>query len=454
MATIRLSPSRTDFIGLGLLLALSMGQAQAAAVTATDPWSDLPAQVSQLLPGIIELRHAIHQHPELGNREFNTSQRIAQRLRELGLEVQTGVAHTGVVGILKGGKPGPVVAIRAELDALPLTESTGLPYASTVRAKDIGNDLRTRGKEIGVMHACGHDAHMAMAIGVAEVLAAHRDELPGTLKLIFQPAEEGPPLGEEGGAALMIKQGVLQAPKPEVIFGIHVTAGTAGTFTLSKARTTASADTFVAHITGRQTHAAFPWTGIDPVPVAAQVILAWQTIPSRQSNLSVLPAPVISVGRIEGGDRHNIIPAEVRLEGSIRTVSDEQREDVLKRMSNTAQGIAQASGATAKVEILPGGYRSGYNDTALVERMLPVLQQVSTTPVKIDNGTYGADDFAEYARQIPGIFMRMGVTPKALEGQTVWPTHSPGFQVDDPSLAVGIKALSLMTLRYMRHEGL
>lgn len=428
----------------GILLLLLSG-----SLSAAEPWNDLDAQIQRALPGVIALRHAIHQQPELGNREVLTSQRIAQRLRELGLEVQTGIAHTGVVGILRGGRPGPVVAIRAELDALPLTEQTGLPYASTVRSKDEGNDLRSRGKDIGVMHACGHDAHMAMALGVAEVLAAHREQLPGTLKLIFQPAEEGPPLGEAGGARLMIEQGVLQNPAPQVIFGIHVTAGTAGTFTLSRQRTTAAAGTFVARISGRQTHAAFPWTGIDPVPVAAQVILAWQTIPSRQSNLSLLPAPVISVGRIEGGERHNIIPAEVRLEGSIRTVSDEQREDVLQRMTRTAEKIAEASGAKAQVEYLPGGYRAGYNDTALVDRMLPVLQQVSTTPVRIDNGTYGADDFAEYARQIPGLFMRMGVTPKSLEGGPVWPTHSPGFQVDDPSLAVGIRALSRMTLSYM-----
>ncbi|MGE8406836.1 MAG: M20 metallopeptidase family protein [Pseudomonas sp.] len=431
----------------GLFLGILTGSASAAQ---TADWGDLDARIAKALPGVIELRHQIHQHPELGNREVETAQRIAKRLRELGLEVQTGVAHTGVVGILRGGKPGPVVAIRAELDALPLTEQTGLPYASTVRVTDQSGDFRTRGKEVGVMHACGHDAHMAMALGVAEVLAARRDELPGTLKLIFQPAEEGPPLGETGGAKQMIEEGVLSNPAPAVIFGIHVTAGTAGTFTLSRSRTTAAADTFVARIKGRQTHAAFPWTGIDPVPVAAQTILAWQTIPSRQSNLSVLPAPVISVGRIEAGDRHNIIPAEVRLEGSIRTVSDEQREDVLQRMRRTAEKIAEASGASAEVEYLPGNYRAGHNDTALVDRLLPVLEQVSTTPVKIDNGTYGADDFAEYARQIPGIFMRMGVTPPALADKPLWPTHSPGFQVDDPSLAVGIRALSRMTLSFMQ----
>ncbi|WP_397458421.1 amidohydrolase [Pseudomonas asplenii] len=423
------------------------------SLSAAEPWSDLDAQIDKALPGVIALRHAIHQHPELGNREFDTGQRVAQRLRELGLEVQTGIAHTGVIGLLRGGQPGPVVAIRAELDALPLTEQTGLPYASTAHAKNPGNDLRNRDQEVGVMHACGHDAHMAMALGVAEVLAAHREQLPGTLKLIFQPAEEGPPVGEDGGARLMIKQGALHNPAPDVIFGLHVTAGKAGTFTLSRQRTTAAADTFVARIIGRQTHAAFPWTGIDPVPVAAQVILAWQTIPSRQSNLSLLPAPVISVGRIEAGDRHNIIPADVRLEGSIRTVSDAQREDVLQRMTRTAEKIAEAAGASAQVDYLPGGYRSGYNDTALVDRLLPVLQQVSTTAVQIDNGTYGADDFAEYARQVPGLFLRMGVTPAALEGKPVWPTHSPGFQVDDPSLAVGIRALSRMTLSYMGVTG-
>ena len=434
--------------GLGAALLLLFGIAHA------DEGGDLEARIAKALPGVIELRHVIHQHPELGNREQQTAARIAQRLRELGLEVQTGIAHTGVVGLLRGGKPGPVVAIRAELDALPLTEQTGLPYASTVRAPDQSADVRTRGKEVGVMHACGHDAHMAMALGVAEVLAAQRAELPGTLKLIFQPAEEGPPPGESGGAKLMIEQGVLENPAPAVIFGIHVTAGTSGTFTLSRTRTTAAADTFVARFKGRQTHAAFPWTGIDPVPVAAQTILAWQTIPSRQSNLSVLPAPVISVGRIEAGDRHNIIPAEVRLEGSIRTVSDEQREDVLQRMRRTAQKIAEASGASAEVEYLPGNYRAGYNDTALVDYLLPVLAQVSTTPVKIDAGTYGADDFAEYARQIPGVFMRMGVTPAELANKPVWPTHSPGFQIDDQAMAVGMLALSKLTLRFMQDHQL
>ncbi|MFK3940245.1 amidohydrolase [Pseudomonas monteilii] len=430
--------------GLGAALLLLSGIVHAGE------GGSLEARIAKVLPGVIELRHVIHHYPELGNREHQTAARIAQRLRELGLEVQTGIAHTGVVGLLRGGKPGPVVAIRAELDALPLTEQTGLPYASTVRALDQSADLRTRGKEIGVMHACGHDAHMAMALGVAEVLAAQRAELPGTLKLIFQPAEEGPPLGESGGAKLMIEQGVLENPTPAVIFGIHVTAGTSGAFTLSRTRTTAAADTFVARFKGRQTHAAFPWTGIDPVPVAAQTILAWQTIPSRQSNLSVLPAPVISVGRIEAGDRHNIIPAEVRLEGSIRTVSDEQREDVLQGMRRMAQKIAEASGASAEVDYLPGNYRTGYNDTALVDALLPVLAQVSTTPVKIDAGTYGADDFAEYARQIPGVFMRMGVTPPALADKSVWPTHSPGFQIDDQAMAVGMLALSKLTLRFMQ----
>ncbi|NIF29102.1 amidohydrolase [Pantoea sp. Tr-811] len=430
------------FTGLALLLL--------STTIAAQGWDDLDARIAKAMPGVIEIRQQIHQHPELGNREVHTAALIAKRLGELGLQVQTGIAHTGVVGILHGGKPGPVVAIRAELDALPLTEQTGLPYASRVRSVDQSGDFRTRGKEVGVMHACGHDAHMAMALGVAEVLAARREELPGTLKLIFQPAEEGPPLGEAGGARLMIEQGVLENPKPAVIFGLHVTAGTAGSLTLSRTRTTAAADTFVARIMGRQTHAAFPWTGIDPVPVAAQTILAWQTIPSRQSNLSLLPAPVISVGRIEAGDRHNIIPAEVRLEGSIRTVSDEQREDVLQRMRRTAEKIAEASGASATVEYLPGNYRAGYNDTALVERMLPVLEQVSTQPVKVDSGTYGADDFAEYARQVPGLFMRMGVTPAQLADKPVWPTHSPGFQVDDHALSVGIAALSRMTLSYMQ----
>ncbi len=426
-----------------------------AMAAALDPsrLDQLDQDIQRATPQLIQLRHHFHQHPELGNREFETAKRVAQRLRELGLEVQTEVAHTGVVGLLKGGKPGPVVAIRSELDALPVTEQTGLPFASTVTAPYSGNDLSQAGKKVGVMHACGHDAHIAIVLGVAEVLAARKDTLPGTVKFIFQPAEEGVPLGETGGARLMIEQGVLNAPAPEAIFGLHVGPGASGSLSVSRQRTTAAADTFVATVTGEQTHGAFPWNGIDPIPLAAQIILGWQTIPSRQVDLVALPAPVISVGKIDAGVRSNIIPAEVRLEGTLRTLTEGQRTDVIDRLRRTASKIAESVGASATLQILPGSYPAGYNNSALVDAVLPELEATSTQPVEIDSGVYAADDFAEYSRKIPGVFFGLGVTPPGLDPAHTWPNHSPKFLVDDNALPVGVRALSRVTLAYLANNG-
>lgn len=425
-----------------------------AMATEIDPQrlSQLDQDIQRATPQLIELRHAIHQHPELGNREFDTAKRVAKRLRELGITVQTEVAHTGVVGILHGGKPGPVVAIRSELDALPVTEQTGLPYASSVTVPYSGNDFSQAGKTVGVMHACGHDAHIAIVLGVAEVLAKHKDSLPGTVKFIFQPAEEGVPVGEKGGARLMIEQGVLADPAPAAIFGLHVGPGASGSLSISRQRTTAAADTFVATVTGEQTHGAFPWAGIDPIPLAAQIVLGWQTIPSRQMDLVALPAPVISVGRIDAGVRSNIIPAQVRLEGTVRTLSQAQRDDVIERLRRTASKIAESAGASAHIEVTPT-YPAGYNNSALVDALLPQLKASSTLAVDIESGVYAADDFAEYSRRIPGVFFGLGVTPDGIDPAHTWPNHSPKFLVDDNALPGGVRALSRVTLAYLANNG-
>lgn len=413
----------------------------------------LDQDILNATPDLIELRHDLHQHPELGNRETRTAKIVAERLRRLGLVVQTGIGHTGVVGVLQGGQPGPVVAIRSELDALPVTEETGLPYASKVTQTYSGNDFSQAGKTVGVMHACGHDAHIAIVLGVAEVLAAHKDSLPGTVKFIFQPAEEGVPVGETGGARLMIEQGVLTNPTPVAIFGLHVGPGKSGMLSVSRQRTTAASDNFVATIRGEQTHGAFPWTGIDPFPLAAQIILGWQTIPSRQVNLVALPAPVISIGKIDAGVRSNIIPGEVRMEGTFRTLTDAQRDDVIMRMRRTASKIAESGGGTATLDIQPGSYPAGYNNTALVDKLLPELEASSQIPVRISSGVYAADDFAEYSRQIPSLFFGLGVTPEGTDPATAAPNHSPKFLVDDNALPVGIRALSRLTLSYLASNG-
>lgn len=435
-----------------LLAALLAAPLAHAAEIDPQRLSQLDQDIQRATPQLIELRHAIHQHPELGNREFETAKRVAQRLRELGLTVQTEVAHTGVVAVLRGGKPGPVVAIRSELDALPVTEQTGLPYASTVSVPYSGNDFSQAGKTVGVMHACGHDAHIAIVLGVAEVLAKHKDSLPGTVKFIFQPAEEGVPVGEKGGARLMIEQGVLAEPAPQAIFGLHVGRGVSGSLSISRERTTAAADTFVATVTGAQTHGAFPWAGIDPIPLAAQIVLGWQTIPSRQMDLVALPAPVISVGRIDAGVRSNIIPAQVRLEGTVRTLSQAQRDDVIERLRRTASKIAESAGASASIDVTPT-YPAGYNNSALVDALLPQLKASSKLPVDIESGVYAADDFAEYSRKIPGVFFGLGVTPDGIDPAHTWPNHSPKFLVDDNALPVGVRALSRVTLAYLANNG-
>ena len=321
-------------------------------------------------PKVIEYRRDIHQHPELGNREFRTSKLIADRLKQLGIEVRTPIAHTGVVGILRGGKPGRVVGLRADMDALPVTEQVDLPFKSTVRST-------YNGQEVGVMHACGHDAHVAILLGVAEVLSSVRSDLPGTVVFLFQPAEEGAPQGEEGGAALMVKEGALDNPKVDAVFGLHVTSRIAvGQISYRPGAEMAAVDSFRIKVHGKQTHGAYPWLGVDPIVVASQIVLALQTIPSRQLDVSLAPA-VVTVGAIHGGVRNNIIPDDVEMIGTIRSLDETMRSDIHQRIKRTAEDIASSGGAKADVTI-ETGYPVTYNDPALTEKMAPTLRKVSS----------------------------------------------------------------------------
>src|SRR3954469_736461 len=358
--------------------------------------SDIDARVPRVMSKVIAWRRDIHEHPELSNRETRTADLVAQHLRSLGIEVRTGVAHTGVVGVLRGGKPGPVVALRADMDALPVAEEVDVPFASKVRTT-------YNGQEVGVMHACGHDTHTAMLMGVAEVLAGMRSELPGTVKFIFQPAEEGAPAGERGGAQLMIEEGALDDPKPSAIFGLHVFPYPTGEIRYRAGGIMAGADVLRIVVRGRQTHGALPWKGIDPIVVASQIVLGLQTITSRQVDLTNAPA-VVTIGAINGGLRYNIIPDSVVMVGTIRTFDDRMREDIHQRVRRTAELIAESAGASAQVTIDTTGLVT-YNDPALTEQIVPTLSQVAGKDhVGLATPTTTAEDFSRYQQHIPGVF--------------------------------------------------
>src|SRR5690606_16027993 len=327
----------------------------------------IDAAVTQVNGRVVAWRRDIHQNPELGNREFRTSKLVAHHLRSLGLEVQTGIAHTGVVGMLRGGKPGPLVALRADMDALPVTEMVDLPFASKVRTE-------YNGQEVGVMHACGHDNHVAILMGVAEILAAMKSDLPGDVMFIFQPAEEGAPAGEEGGAQLMLKEGLFAKEKPAAVFGLHVTPLPVGTIAYRAGGIMASSDTWRMVVRGKQTHGAYPWQGTDPIVTAAQIVMGLQTVVSRQSNLTRAPA-VVTVGQVHGGIRSNIIPDSVVMVGTIRTLDPDMRTDVHERVRRTAEHIAASQGATVDVRINLG-YPVTVNDPELTRWALPTLERV------------------------------------------------------------------------------
>lgn len=391
---------------------------------------------------VIECRRDIHQHPELGNRETRTSKIIADRLRELGIEVKIPVAHTGVIGILRGGHPGRVVALRADMDALPVTEQVDVPFKSTVRTT-------FNGHEAGVMHACGHDAHVAILLGVAEVLAGIRDEIPGTVKFLFQPAEEGAPEGEEGGAKLMVKEGALDNPKVDAVFGLHVTSRyPAGEIAYRPGSMMAAVDSFKIVVHGKQTHGAYPWLGVDPIVVAAQIVLGLQTIPSRQVDSSLAPS-IVTVGAIHGGVRNNIIPDEVEMIGTIRSLDAKMRDEIHARIKRTAEDIAKSGGATATVKI-DEGYPITYNDPAITERMAPTLRRVAgDANVQVVNAVLGAEDFSFFQQRVPGLFFWLGTRPKNETAEQAASNHSPLFYVDESGLELGVRAMAHVAVDYL-----
>lgn len=424
---------------MSCLIGLSVSaQAQVPALPPT-----VEGMVDGVMPQVVEWRRDFHQHPELGNREFRTAGIIAEHLRALGMEVQTEVAHTGVVGILKGGREGPVVALRADMDALPVEEQVDLPFASRVRTQYNGQD-------VGVMHACGHDNHMAILMGAATVLAEMRDELQGTVMFIFQPAEEGAPEGEEGGAELMLKEGLFDELRPDAVFGLHVWPIPAGQIAVREGGTMASSDSFRIRVQGQQTHGAAPWAGIDPIVVASQIVMGLQTIPSRQLDSTLTPS-IVTVGAINGGVRSNIIPDSVEMIGTLRTFDAETRRQIHERVERTATQIAASAGATVEVDISLG-YPVTYNDPELTRNMAPTLQRVAGERFVEASLITGAEDFSYYANEVPGMFFFLGIG--ADDPAMVYPNHSPYFYADERALPVGVKAMTALALDFMNGSGL
>ena len=422
---------------LALFVALPLAL-YAQASPATTFRAEIDKRAADITGRVVGWRRDIHQHPELSFEEKRTAALVAAHLESLGLEVHTGVGGNGVLGILRGGRPGPVVALRADMDALPVTELVDLPFKSTVRAQ-------YNGQEVGVMHACGHDNHVAILMGTAEVLTAMKARLPGTVKFIFQPAEEGPPIG---GAGPMIEAGVLENPKVDAIFGLHVGPGPMGTVTYRAGPTGASGDNFKIIVHGRQTHGAMPWAGVDPIVVGSQIVLGMQTIVSRQIDLSSANA-IVTVGAFNAGNRTNIIPDSAVLIGTVRTFDETVRREIHARIRKTAEGIAQSAGATAEVQI-EIGYPVNANDAALTNRMVPTLQRaVGAQKVFEAPRTTASEDFSRYSLKVPGLFIGLGVTPTSKDWRTVAANHSPLFEADEAALPVGVKVMSSLAIDYL-----
>jgi amidohydrolase len=429
-------------IAAAATLSVAPAFAAADAADAAALRADADGIVHSLVPRLIETRRYLHQRPELSNREVETGKYLAKRLRELGLDVRYPVAKTGVVAVLKGGRPGPVVALRSDIDALPVTEEVDVPFKSTVRTT-------FDGKDVGVMHACGHDAHMAILLTVAETLAKVRDRVPGTVRFLFQPAEEGPPAGEEGGAPLMIREGALGDAK--AIFGLHVmSALPVGVIGYREGGIMASADDFRIVVKGRQTHGAQPWNGVDPIVVASQIVNGLQTIVSRQMDLTK-GAVVVTVGKIEGGMRFNIVPDEVTMQGTIRAFDPEMRTDVHERVKRTAESIAAASGATAVVEIgRVARWPVTFNDPALTEKMRPTLERVAGPgKAQVIVPATVSEDFSEYQKVIPGLFVHVGIRKANGTIDDYAPNHSPRFRIDESGLELGARALTNLALDWL-----
>ena len=421
----------------GLVTQLALGQ-----VTTLNARMDKTAE--GLEKKVVAWRRDFHQHPELGNREFQTAAKIAAHLQSLGMEVKTGVGKTGVVGLLKGGKPGPVVALRADMDGLPVTERVDLPFKSVEKTE-------YNGQQTGIMHACGHDTHVAMLMGAAEVLASVKNDLRGTVKFIFQPAEEGAPAGEEGGAYLMVKEGVLENPKVDAIFGLHINSQTeVGTIKYRPGATMAAVDQYAIKIKGRQAHGAAPWSSVDPIVTAAQVVMGLQTIVSRNLVLTDNPA-VVTVGALHSGIRQNIIPEEANMIGTIRTFSPEAQQTVHRRINEIATNIAESAGAKAEVKI-DIMYPVTYNDPKLTDQMAPSLEAVAGKGnVKLTTVQTGAEDFSFYQQKVPGFFYFLGGMSKGKKVEEVPSHHTPDFYIDESGFVLGMKTLCRLTTDYMEY---
>jgi amidohydrolase len=446
MTMSRTSMIRSTFVALLVLTGPALDAQSPGTSSKTQP---LAAEIDRLAAGIeqdlLAWRRHLHQNPELSNRENATAKYIAERLKSFGLEPETGVARTGVVAILKGGRPGPVVGLRADMDGLPVREETDLPFASKATGQ-------YDGQEVGVMHACGHDTHMAILLATARILTQIRDRLPGSVKFIFQPAEEGAPRAEEpSGAQLMVQNGVLQNPKVDAIFGLHVFANVlSGQVTYRSGPFMAAADQFEIVVKGRQTHGSMPWRGIDPIVVGAQIVNALQTIVSRNVDITKLPA-IVTVGQFQSGVRHNIIPDSARLVGTIRTFNEEVQADIHARVKKIAEAVAMGAGATAEVRIDKGPPVT-INDPALTARMLPTLERVAPGRVKESELITGAEDFSFFEREVPGLFFFLGITPQAEMGKAAQ-NHSPRFLVDETALVTGVRALTNLTVDYLQSPG-
>jgi amidohydrolase len=431
---------------LGILMGAGLSTGSLVAQQQAAPGNTLSADIDRLIadaqPQLLEWRRHLHQHPELSNREVETAKYVAERLRSFGLEPQTGIARNGVVALLKGGLPGPVVALRADMDGLPVREETDVPFASKATGEYEGN-------AVGVMHACGHDTHVAMLLTAAKVLTQVKDRIPGSIKFIFQPAEEGAPAGEQpAGAQAMVTEGVMLNPKVDAVFGLHVFSNIeTGHLTYRSGPFMAASDQFEIIVKGRQTHGATPWRGIDPIVVASQIVMGLQTVVSRGVDITKLPA-IVTVGQFQAGVRNNIIPDSARLVGTIRTFDDGMQAEIHTKVAQIAQGIANAAGTTAEV-VINKGYPVTSNDPALTARMLPTLERVAPGAVKESDLITGAEDFTYFQRQAPGVFVFLGITPAAQVGKAPQ-NHSPLFVVDEKALPTGVRALAHLAVDYLR----
>jgi amidohydrolase len=439
----------------GVLLTSLVISAAASAAGGTITSAQLDAAAKAVEPKTIEWRRDFHAHPELSNRETRTAEQIAKRLRALGIETRTGVGLTGVIGLLRGAKPGRTVGLRADIDALPVTEQTDVPFKSRATAQ-------FRGETVGVMHACGHDSHIAILLGVAEVLAGMRDQLAGQVLFVFQPAEEGPPEGERGGAILMLEQGAFQAARPDVMYGLHVIASLpTGVIGYRAGPFMAGSDSFTIVVKGRQTHGSRPWAGVDPIVTSAQIVLGLQTIVSRQLDITALPA-VVTVGAIKGGIRFNIIPDEVQMIGTVRTFSIDMRNDIARRMQTTASKIAESAGSTATVRfknLEQPASADEYsippvvNDARVTAAALPVFERlVGKDHVREISLQTTADDYSFFAQQVPSLYFWIGITPADRDPQQAAFNHSPLFYLDESGMNTGVRALLALTTEFLAQQ--